>query len=229
MSLTVVDNEAYYQGRKALRTSSKKRRLEILQAALRIIARDGVRAVKHRAVAQEAGVPLSATTYYFKDILDLIVDAFVLYAQETHEQFVRPFWEETLTWLNSIDPARLSEQPYYDEQVRELSRRGAHFIVTTALSQRERMLIETAFFYAALMDERLRQPALDYMQTLLEPLQKAMTLIGAADASLASHAVLAIMRQLQFEAMLAHDGSLDEDRLCRAFTYQLYGQGKHHA
>ncbi len=224
----MLENEVYYQGRKALRNSSKKRRLEILQAALRVIARDGVRAVRHRAVAQEAGVPLSATTYYFQDIHALIVDAFVLYAEQTYADFVLPFWQETLAWLDGIDRQRLTDMGYYEEVVRELSRRGAHFIVTTALSQRERLLIETAFFYAALMDERLRQPALDYMQTLLDPLQKAMIHIGARDATLASHAVLAIMRQLQFEAMLAHGGDMDEERLCRAFTYQLYGQGAHH-
>ena len=60
-----------YQGRKASRHGSEQRRQLILDAAMRIVIRDGVRGVRHRAVAAEAGVPLSATTYYFKDIDDL--------------------------------------------------------------------------------------------------------------------------------------------------------------
>ena len=70
-------------GRKASRQGSEQRRLNILDATLRIIVRDGLRGVRHRAVAAEAGVPLSATTYYFRDIKDLISDSFVLFVERS--------------------------------------------------------------------------------------------------------------------------------------------------
>ncbi|MDX5297823.1 MAG: TetR family transcriptional regulator, partial [Gammaproteobacteria bacterium] len=57
-----------YSGRKAARAKSEHRRRQILEAALRIAAVDGIRGIKHRSVAKEAGVPLASTTYYFKDI-----------------------------------------------------------------------------------------------------------------------------------------------------------------
>ena len=79
--------------------SSEQRRLAILQAALRVMVRDGVRGVRHRAVAQEADVPLSATTYYFKDIHDLLADALTLYAKDVMENFVNPFWLKVHEWL----------------------------------------------------------------------------------------------------------------------------------
>ena len=44
----------------------------ILEAALRVIAERGVEAVTHRAVADAAGVPLSATTYYFESLDELL-------------------------------------------------------------------------------------------------------------------------------------------------------------
>lgn len=44
-----------YQGRKASRHGSEQRRQLILDAAMRIVVRDGVRGVRHRAVAAEAG------------------------------------------------------------------------------------------------------------------------------------------------------------------------------
>ena len=40
-----------YQGRKARRTGSEQRRQAILEASLSIIVREGIRAVRHRAVA----------------------------------------------------------------------------------------------------------------------------------------------------------------------------------
>ena len=84
-------SKSSYHGRKPARQSSEQRRLAILQAALRVMVRDGVRGVRHRAVALEADVPLSATTYYFKDIHDLLADALTLYAKEVMENIVNPF------------------------------------------------------------------------------------------------------------------------------------------
>jgi DNA-binding transcriptional regulator YbjK len=51
------------------------RREQILEAALRVIGRAGVQAVTHRAVAEEADVPLGSTTYYFDSRDDLIRQA----------------------------------------------------------------------------------------------------------------------------------------------------------
>ena len=56
--------------------SSKRlnpRRREILDATLRVIGQSGVNGVTHRAVAQEAGVALASTTYYF-DSKDALVE-----------------------------------------------------------------------------------------------------------------------------------------------------------
>ena len=55
--------------------TSRGRREEILEATLRVIGRSGREAVTHRAVAEEAGVPLGSTTYYFDSRDDLLGQA----------------------------------------------------------------------------------------------------------------------------------------------------------
>jgi TetR/AcrR family transcriptional regulator, regulator of biofilm formation and stress response len=50
---------------------SDRRRL-IVEAALRVIARDGVNAATHRAVAAEAGVPPASTTYHFSSKAQIV-------------------------------------------------------------------------------------------------------------------------------------------------------------
>src|SRR5690606_40873094 len=80
--LTNDPQDLQYHGRKASRAKSEHRRRLILEAALRIVVRDGVRGIRHRAVAAEAEVPLAATTYYFRDIDELIVDTFTLYTEK---------------------------------------------------------------------------------------------------------------------------------------------------
>lgn len=51
------------------------RRQDILEATLRVIGEGGVNSVTHRAVAQEAGVSLASTTYYFDSKSALIEEA----------------------------------------------------------------------------------------------------------------------------------------------------------
>ncbi|MFD0353691.1 TetR/AcrR family transcriptional regulator [Streptomyces sp. NPDC127110] len=57
--------------------SGSERRDAIAGSGIRIIARDGVRALTHRAVDREAGIPQGSTSYHAKTrlaLLELIVD-----------------------------------------------------------------------------------------------------------------------------------------------------------
>ena len=51
----------------------RRRRALLLAAALRVVERDGVAAVTHRAVAKEAGLAATAGTYYFATVDELLV------------------------------------------------------------------------------------------------------------------------------------------------------------
>ncbi|WP_103535717.1 TetR/AcrR family transcriptional regulator [Streptomyces sp. SM11] len=51
------------------------RRQELIEATLRVVAREGVAGVSHRAVAREADQPATAAAYYFKSIDDLLTAA----------------------------------------------------------------------------------------------------------------------------------------------------------
>lgn len=51
------------------------RREALVQAAVALLAQRGVGGLSHRAVAQQAGVPLAATTYYFASLDALLEEA----------------------------------------------------------------------------------------------------------------------------------------------------------
>lgn len=67
----------------------EQRRVAILRATLRLIGGHGADSVTHRAVAREAGVPLSATTYYFESKDQLLEQALLLAAREDTERLER--------------------------------------------------------------------------------------------------------------------------------------------
>ena len=60
---------------RAVRARGIQRRELLLEAAIRVIAERGIAGVSHRAVAAEAGVPTSSTTYFFDSLDHLIAEA----------------------------------------------------------------------------------------------------------------------------------------------------------
>lgn len=65
------------------------RRDTILRATLALIGERGAGAVTHRAVAERAGVPLSATTYWFASKEELLQETLLLAAREEVERLER--------------------------------------------------------------------------------------------------------------------------------------------
>lgn len=146
-----------YQGRKTSRVKSEQRRRDILEATLNIVRTEGVRGIRHRAVAAAAGVPLAATTYYFKDIDELIVDAFTLYTEQalvTLNEFTAHFYQPLASMLQqkTQDPTADKEHliEYMTEQVTDYMR-------NQMFEQRDMLIVEQALRYEAIINPKIRQ------------------------------------------------------------------------
>jgi DNA-binding transcriptional regulator YbjK len=59
----------------AVTPKGERRRCALVSAAAELLCEGGFDAVRHRAVARRAGLPLASTTYYFSSLDDLIVKA----------------------------------------------------------------------------------------------------------------------------------------------------------
>lgn len=225
MSATPVTkiSKSSYHGRKPARQSSEQRRLAILQAALRVMVRDGVRGVRHRAVAQEAGVPLSATTYYFKDIHDLLADALTLYAKDVMENFVNPFWLKVNEWLLINFPL------YSSADLKAALPRIIEYLVEVALDEvldrlnhhRDKLMTEQAFWYAVLQDERLHALALDYSQSLLKDISQMLALIGVERSQEAGWLILMTIRHLEMQGLLQPVGAYEREAMKQLLLLQV--------
>lgn len=73
--MTVANGENPAEHVDGRRARGDRRRTELIDATMRVVARDGVAGVTHRAVAAEAGVPKSAATYHFASLEDLLLAA----------------------------------------------------------------------------------------------------------------------------------------------------------
>lgn len=68
------------------RPATLERRDALLAAAVELVAERGVNGVTHRAVAERAGLPLSATSYFFASIDDLVAEALRTFLMQTTER-----------------------------------------------------------------------------------------------------------------------------------------------
>ena len=59
----------------AVTPKGERRRYALVSAAAELLCEGGFEAVRHRAVARRAGLPLASTTYYFSSLDDLIASA----------------------------------------------------------------------------------------------------------------------------------------------------------
>jgi DNA-binding transcriptional regulator YbjK len=199
-----------YQGRKASRQGSELRRQEILDAAMRIVVRDGVRGVRHRAVAAEAGVPLSATTYYFKDIDDLLNDAFAQYVERS-AVFMAKLWSNTEELLRALIASGDGSPQARAALADEIARLTADYVTHQLQTRRDHLIAEQAFRQEALLNPRLAELVLAHQDILLQGGRQMLEVLGSREPSQDAQVLTAIIGRMEYQGLLA-SAPADADR-----------------
>ncbi len=158
----------------------------MLDATLRLLAREGPRGVTHRAVAEEAGTSVRATTYYFSSRAELMAEALRHYADTAVARF-----DQLAVPIEALRPGAIEA--------------GAAMLAGTVLSD----LNEDAHGLVAeyeLVLEIGRNPALedDYRrwQDRLEGMLRLYArVLGSPDPGLDARIALATLRGLELEAL----------------------------
>ncbi len=207
-----LNESIQYKGRKAARAKSEHRRRLILEAALRIVAREGVRGIKHRAVAREAGVPLASTTYYFKDIEELISDAFNLFAEKSKAK-LEFFYSELNRTVARYDLDEVRQSP---EKLRQLAddmiEMGVRYLVAQVKFRSEDLLSEQAFLLESVRDDRLKVLARTYKEVWLAGLVDFLRKLGSESPEADAAIIMGTVANMEYEGAL-NDGNLDLGRV----------------
>jgi DNA-binding transcriptional regulator YbjK len=139
----------------------ERRRQAILRATLGLISKRGIDSVSHRTVAEEAGVPLASTTYYFESLDELLEGALRLFVDEEAERLSAlaerldgqelPAREIARLFRAELEPDVAQFELYVEAarrpRLREVARRSIELYTTVAA--------------AALRTAGLRKPAID--------------------------------------------------------------------
>ncbi|MVW75195.1 TetR/AcrR family transcriptional regulator [Pseudomonas xionganensis] len=205
-----VVESVQYQGRKASRQGSEQRRQAILDAAMRIIVRDGVRAVRHRAVAAEAQVPLSATTYYFKDIDDLITDTFAQFVERSAAHMAQ-FWSSTEGLLQSQVASLDGSAEARRRLASDIARLAVEYVRNQLLQRREHLLAEQAFQQEALLNPRLHELVRAHRRILLQGVTHFFEVLGSEQPEQDAKLLTAIIVRMEYQGLLDGVERLDSE------------------
>jgi TetR/AcrR family transcriptional regulator, regulator of biofilm formation and stress response len=202
-----------FRGRRAKQVESQERRRAILEATLRLIVREGMRGVRHRAIAQEAGVPLAATTYYFKDLSDLIADAFNLYAEDTLRDS-RTLEESSLAALEQVAGNDLGTPAMRAQLARTLGRHlAAH--IREQVERRDERILEHAFSNEALRNEKLAATSRIPRARMLGAIAGFLTRCGSEDPEADAQIIFGFILSLEYQLLI---GVVDEKLVTRTVT-----------
>jgi len=202
------------------RAKGEQTRLKILDAVLRVIAREGTRGVTHRAVATEAGVPASLTTYYFSDIEAMIREAFTHFSEHSRPG-VESLWTGVFEYLDGFSAAELRRKAVRERICRELAKRATDYIVSQIQTKPVGLAVEQVFFTHARLSPELRRMGEQHRAQLLQPLTALCERFNRDDPQTDAELLLNTVTTLEYQALATSSKQVDRKRLLRLLRRHL--------
>lgn len=197
---------------RASRQRGESTRRKLLDATLRVIAREGVRSVTHRAVAREAGLSVSLTTYYFVDLYDLIASAFVGFFQAGRAE-LEASWRAGFAYLDGV-PAERMVNPLMRRRVRDhVARLIGDYVLRKIVEQPTWLSVEHHFFFEALVDERLTALARQHRRRLVAPMLELCRRLGSEEPEIDADLLFGTLTRLEYESLVVPADAVDETRI----------------
>jgi TetR/AcrR family transcriptional regulator, regulator of biofilm formation and stress response len=184
-----------------------QRRAAILQATLRILGREGAAAITHRAVAEEAGVPIAATTYYFSSKQDLLREALHLHAEKEAERVA--------------DATRmLGDAPL---TVEVLGEHLAEFVDYGLGAGRQALIAEYELLLQAARDPDLEPLSRVFYDRIRGQLEGTLTELGARDPRATALLIMAVLAGLEVDSLATPTTHLSRDEIRQLIGQLLHG------
>jgi DNA-binding transcriptional regulator YbjK len=185
-----------------------ERRAAILQATLRILGREGSAAITHRAVAQEAGVPVAATTYYFSSKHDLLREALQLHAEKEAERVA----DATRTLVG--------DGPL---TVDVLAEHLADFVDYGLRTGRRALIAEYELLLQAARDPDLEPLSRVFYDRIRHQLEETLSELGARDPRATALLIMAVLAGLEVDNLATPTTHLSRDELRQLIGQLLHG------
>ncbi|MFZ2527852.1 MAG: TetR family transcriptional regulator [Rhodococcus sp. (in: high G+C Gram-positive bacteria)] len=161
-------------GRRTHYTRGRERRDDLINAAVRTIARRGLERVTFRAVAEEAGFPPSTTSYFF-DSVDDVIDAAITRVADIVTAKVATLLDASRS--GELDAAELAEA----------------MIDMVSGQDSDDSVAQFDAYLAARRRPELADPVHRIMRSLEESTENALRVLGVEDPVIAAQQFIALI------------------------------------
>ena len=194
--------------RRGTRPRGEQTRRRILDATLAVIAHEGVRGTTHRAIAREAGVQLSLTTYYFRDLNELISLAFRTFMDRDYGTMTEQ-WDKAFRYLDQFSSAALTDEETRRRIVDYCTKRVVDHIRHGLTDHPEGLAVEHHFFYEALNDPTLQALSDVHRHHLMQPMVRFCEYFNASDPETDARLLLGTITRLEYQALPSAPDNVD--------------------
>tara|TARA_R110002110_G_scaffold413729_1_gene641662 strand:+ start:158920 stop:159501 length:582 start_codon:yes stop_codon:yes gene_type:complete len=179
------------------------------------MAQEGSRGVTHRAVASEAGVQYSLTTYYFKDIEAMIREAF-LQMSEAMQPEMENMWSIVFRYLGGFSAAQLRKLTVREEVCDQLAQYATDYIFVQITEKPEGLAVEQIFFSHGRLSPELHRMGAEHRAKLLQPLLELCARFNRTDPEVDAELLLVTITALEYRYL-----GVPVEQVDREFIHRL--------
>ncbi|OKY27116.1 TetR/AcrR family transcriptional regulator [Thalassotalea sp. PP2-459] len=183
------------------RSKGELTRLKILNSAIEVLAENGIKGTTHRAIANQAQLQLSLTTYYFKDIQQLVHEAFLLSSNRTIE-IATNAWQTVFELLDSYTKTRLKNMSVRRELATTLSTIACNYLVNKIKENPIDLAVEQFMFTEVQVSPELQQLAATHRTALMAPFEKLCTYFSPETSTIDADIMLTVFTQLEYRNLV---------------------------
>ncbi|MBL4941421.1 MAG: TetR family transcriptional regulator [Colwellia sp.] len=182
------------------RSKGERTREKILLAAIDVLASKGIKGTTHRAIASYAQIQLSLTTYYFKDISELVQQAFQLNSEYLRTR-TDSILQQAFTSLENIDKAALRKISVKNELCEQLATMTSHYLFENIKKEAVSLAVEQLMFTTVQVSPELKKLAYEHEQSQLRPFTKLAQHFNKKDPEIDAQIMRTIFSQLQYSQL----------------------------
>jgi AcrR family transcriptional regulator len=207
-------------GQALLTSKGEQTRTKILRAAQRVVAKQGVGGTSHRAIAAQAGVKLSLTSYYFGSLAGLLEAAW-----DDHRARSAPHSVAMLERMMEIfqDLGGAKTRRARAGHVLALADHLASYIAQEARDRQLDLAIDCSFLFAWSLPDTLRQKVAAHNQLWVSRIAEQLRRVGSTNPEVDAKNWLAVARHCEFSQVTYGREVLCEAEMRQRFFCLLRG------
>ncbi|MCW8833947.1 MAG: TetR family transcriptional regulator [Colwellia sp.] len=182
------------------RSKGERTREKILMSAIEVLATQGIKGTTHRAIASHADIQLSLTTYYFKDIQELVQQAFVLNSNYMRER-TDNILQKAFASFDSIDKTSLRKVSVKTELCEKLASMTANYLFENINTETTSLAVEQLMYTAMQVTPELKKLAHEHEESQLRPFTVLASYFNKKDPEIDAKMMRTIFSQLQYSQL----------------------------